>query len=238
MMDSNFDFVNDTPIEHLPQVMATLGESDRARARARLRGHKALAQEGEATLWRQKQMPENMEQPMAVRIKMWQGSAVVGSWFITDRSVPGAREVRPSEVVVVDMKDDVFRRSFAKGFLEVVESAPTRPIVYDSKQHARLLDPIVRPGRRTPKAHVDAARDEAGVTLAKIREQYAASQLPSNSDLPKAAQAQLRAIQLEKQVQAELGDVAPSTAEVVTHENGAPKVTEDGVVARKRAKAK
>lgn len=236
---SDFDIVNDTPIDQLSQVIAGMEPADRERAKARLRGHKVLEMGAIAAEWREKQMPANMAQPMAVRIKMWDKTAVAGAWFLLDRSVPGHRAIRPGEIVVVDMAEPLIRQSFAKGFLEVVESAPTRPIVYAEQRHARLLDPIKRPGQRTPPAHIAAARDEAAELLAEIREQYAATQATQpQSDLPKAVQTQLRAMQLEKRVKAEFGEVDETEVSHQLAPDETPVKDEQSVNVRTRARPK
>ena len=132
------------PIEELTALLPTLSEDDLVAAKRRLKlandaNYAQLAQE-----WRKKQLPENMEKPVAVRVRMTQlqrekgyGGAVA---LLPDR-VPGFRPLNGEDVVCVDLAWPEVRSFIARNSLEITTEPVNRPIVYDSALQANVTRP-------------------------------------------------------------------------------------------------
>lgn len=110
---------------------------------------------------RKKFWPVNMQAPLAVKIREWNGTPMVGGCHLTAR-VPGARKLLPGEVVVVDARDPDMAAILEKEVLQITRDKPNRPVVFDSKSTAKWTDRLV-----VHSTH--AQRDPQSVELAKKR---------------------------------------------------------------------
>lgn len=181
------NIVYDTPLERLQAMLPALDPDQRAQAKARLKAARMETMQAEAERWLERQHPAAMGRPVCVAIKQWRGEALTSSFKLTHSDIPGARILRPEEVVCVDMDDETMRGWLQRNMLEITESLITRPIVYPSKDQAYYSDPARRApygGALPPSfAGVDAAN---AVIVAQLRAAYSerVNGPTPNEDLP------------------------------------------------------
>lgn len=237
MTEKEHDIVHDTPIEDLPFLLGSMTDDQKAAAKGRMRAAKTLNLAKQAKLWRGKQRASAMSHPAVVQIAVDRsGEAVCGMIALLPNNIPGSRPIQEGERILVDITEPRIATHIRARNLEVVMEAPTRPLIFETKEMAVATDP--RRSHQTPpsltNAYLAEIARETQEIFAELEQVQRATAAAEDADLE--IDDETKAVLREQQ----LNSIASEAAESV--EEPAPTVEEDSdhIVRRrvlKRARA-
>ena len=142
MTEKDYDIVTDTPIERLPYLLGNMSDEQKKRAKARMRETRHVDLQAQAEMWRGKQRARAMTHPAVVQIAMMRnGDPVCGMIALIPNEVPGSRPIQEGERILVDIEEPRVAVHIRERNLEVVMEAPTRPLIFNTKEAAQATDP-------------------------------------------------------------------------------------------------